>query len=219
MKQDFWHERWQKNQIAFHQQETSAHLEKYWSYLGMKKNTKVFVPLCGKSLDMIYLQKNGHEVIGVEIDQIAVEAFFAENKLTFEKKETKKYNIWKSDNIVIFQGDFFLLSDEIKDVSAIYDRASLVALPSEMRKKYSQHLGNITAQGCKMLLVVFEYSQEEMNGPPFSVNQKEVKELFENSFEIEHLETISILEKFEIFQKKGLTKLSESIYILTKKIK
>ena len=81
MKAEFWLERWQRNEIGFHQGEINAHLQDYWDRVGLKEGGEVFVPLCGKSNDMLWLRAQGHRVLGVELSPLAVEAFFVENQL------------------------------------------------------------------------------------------------------------------------------------------
>ncbi len=215
MERDFWHRRWNNNEIHFHQHQTSPYLEKYWHQLDIPNNSRVFVPLCGKSLDMLYLQQMGYDVVGAEIDEIAVSAFFDVNRLTAKKQNYTSYTTWESDSITIFHGDFFAISHEIKNISAIYDRASLVALPQPMKEKYSEHIASIAAPGCKILLVTFEYPQQQMSGPPFAVHRDELEQLFP-SFSIKHLETIDVFEQYEPLAERGLQQLLESIYILEK---
>ena len=140
MEKSFWLKKWEENQIGFHNNEFHPLLVSHLGKLGLKTPSRIFVPLCGKSLDLIYLASLGHQVIGLELSEKAILSFFTENKLDFEKKVHGPYNRYscKNLNIKILQGDFFqLTTDYLGPIDFIYDRASLIALPSEMRKPYS----------------------------------------------------------------------------------
>ncbi len=204
MEPSFWIERWENGQTAFHQNRVNEHLKKYWEHLRLEKESLVFVPLCGKSNDMIWLRDAGFRVIGVELSEEAVNQFFAENAMENEK-----------DGIKLLCNDFFRLTpDDLNKVAAVYDRASLIALPPEMRRQYAQTMAQLLKPGAQILLVTFEYDQGFMNGPPFSVEPGEVKELYEKMFEIETLLNSTSLEVPVRFQERGLVEMKESVYRL-----
>ncbi len=218
MQADFWLERWEQNQIGFHEKEINSHLQKFWDKLNIPTGSKIFVPLCGKSSDMLWLLSKGFQVFGVELSPLAVKNFFAENSLEAQVSEYGAFQRWKMDGLTIFQGNFFDLSGEdLQSCCAIYDRASLIALPVEMRQQYSQHLSNIVPALSKTLLVTLEYNQNKMQGPPFSVTKNEVHTLFAAASTIECLYSEDILEQNERFKQKGLTRLIESAYFLNTK--
>src|SRR6056297_3166422 len=128
MKADFWLDRWQKSQIGFHQNEVNPHLEAYWSDLDLSSGASVFVPLCGKSLDMLWLAGTGHRVIGIELNDIAVKSFFDENKLTPSISSKYPFEVYQYGEIEIWRGNFFTLDkNDLNRVKAVYDRAALVA--------------------------------------------------------------------------------------------
>lgn len=213
MQADFWLERWEQNQIGFHEEEINSHLQKFWTNLKIPSGSKIFVPLCGKSSDMLWLLSQGYQVFGVELSPLAVKSFFAENKLEARVTDCGAFQRWEMDGLSIFQGDFFDLSSEnLLGCSAIYDRASLIALPVEMRQQYTQHLRKIVPTLSHTLLVTLEYDQNEMQGPPFSVSEDEVQRLFASASNIECLFTEDILEQNEQFKQKGLTRLIERAY-------
>jgi len=144
MKKDFWLERWEREEIGFHQNVINPYLCEYWQELHLACDSMVFVPLCGKSRDMLWLRKQGHQVMGVELSNIAVQAFFKENGYTPHHVARGKFEHCEADGIRILCGDFFDLSkDDLAKVSAVYDRASLIALPPEMRERYVRHLAGI----------------------------------------------------------------------------
>lgn len=215
MDSDFWHERWRQNQIGFHQQEINAHLQAFWPDLKLPAGSRVFVPLCGKSRDLLWLRAQEQEVLGVEVSPIAVRDFFDENQLQPEILLKEQYERWEEDKLVILCCDFFELdAEDLKDISAVYDRASLVALPLEMRARYARHLAQILPPTAQLLLVSMEYEQEEMQGPPFSVHEDEIQELFGSNFQISRLYSHDMLKENPALQKKGLTQMIEKVYKL-----
>lgn len=216
MRERFWHERWQNNEIAFHQPAASPHLERFWPQLNMSTGAEVFVPLCGKSLDMLWLREQGLQVLGIELSDVAVRDFFAENNLEPTRSKQGKFERWQVDGITLLLGDFFELAvDDLQGVSAVYDRASLIALPPDMRFRYAEHLAGILPDAAETLLVTLEYPQQEMDGPPFSVSRQAVNDLFGGWRDVACLHSESILENLPRFQEKGLTSLTETVYRLS----
>ena len=216
MQVDFWLERWEQNQIGFHEQEINSHLQKFWGNLNILPGSKIFVPLCGKSSDMLWLLSQGYQVFGVELSPLAVKSFFAENDLEARMTDSGAFQRWEMDGLEIFQGNFFdLSSEDLQDCCAIYDRASLIALPIEMRQQYVKHLNEIAPAISHSLLVTLEYDQDEMQGPPFSVAENEVHNLFAAASKIECLFKEDILQQNKQFKQKGLTRLVEKAYWLS----
>lgn len=217
MDPQFWHGRWERDQIGFHQQEINVHLQNFWGRLGTPRNAPVFVPLCGKSQDMCWLAEQGHPVVGVELSPIAVEAFFAENGLTATRTDQGAFTRWHSGSITILCGDFFALRrEDLADVAGVYDRASLIALPPEMRQRYAHYMAELLAPQTPCLLVTFEYPQQQMDGPPFSVAAAEVEALYRDGFELERLYHRNILDENPRFKEAGLTSLEERVFRLTR---
>ncbi len=216
MKAEFWLERWQRKEIGFHQDEINAHLQEYWGGLRLSAGGEVFVPLCGKSSDMLWLRAQGHRVLGVELSPLAVEDFFLENELKPQVRSAGAFDRWSCDGVSILCGDFFdLEAADVKAVAGVYDRASLVALPQEMRERYAQHLHRILPAGSPMLLVSMDYAQQEMGGPPFAVSEAEVRGLYEAHYAIERLYTLDVLAENPRFRERGLTRLDEVVYRLS----
>ncbi len=186
MEHAFWHARWEEGRIGFHQDDTNALLLEHWSALGCNAERQVFVPLCGKSGDMLWLREQGHPVIGVELNESACEAFFAENDAKAEKALSGAYQRYLCDGIELLCGDVFELDVErLAQVGAVYDRAALVALPPEMRKRYAQMLIELLPAGVTILLVSMEFEGDQ--GPPFAVLEDEVRMLFESRFQVQRL--------------------------------
>jgi len=217
MKLDFWHQRWEQNQIGFHQREINTHLQQFWQQLVLPERSTVFVPLCGKSRDLLWLRAQGHKVLGVEISPIACAAFFEENGLQPDIDRQGSFQHFEADGLSILCGDFFqLTAADLSQVDGAYDRASLVALPPAMRLDYVRHLDAILPAAIRVLLVTMEYPQVEMDGPPFSVHEDEVQSLFEGRFNTQLLFQLDILAENLRFQQKGLSALQENAYLLSR---
>lgn len=216
MKKDFWLERWEREDIGFHQDDFNPHLRRYWHEMHLAPGSLVFVPLCGKSRDMLWLREQGHRVLGVELSDIAVQAFFRENGYASGHVQDGKFERCEANGIRILCGDFFDLSrNDMADVQAVYDRASLIALPPEMRERYVRHLASILPPATRILLITVEYPQPEMQGPPFSVSIGEVETLFCEYAEVGLLAKLDVLEQNPRFQQRGLSRLQENIFMLT----
>jgi thiopurine S-methyltransferase len=151
------------------------------------------------------------KVVGIELVHKAVKDFFKENKLTHSTQQSGKLNIFSSDTIVLFQGDFFDLNKEqTASFDAIYDRASIVAFDQPERKRYVNHLMSFLEPGGRILLIALEYDQNQMTGPPFSVPADEIERLYAPYGVLELLETSDILD--ERFRKKGLDGMLERVF-------
>ena len=216
MKKEFWLERWERDETGFHQDDTNPYLRQYWQELKLQRGSTVFVPLCGKSLDMLWLREQGHQVLGVELSAIAVRAFFGENGYTPQHETQGKFDRCEADGIRILCGDFFDLGkDDLKNVVAVYDRASLIALPPEMRERYVRHLAGILPPATRILLVTVDYPQTEMQGPPFPVSSGDVEALYRDHAEVRPLAQLDVLAQNPRFQQRGLSRMRENIFLLT----
>ncbi|NOT84481.1 MAG: thiopurine S-methyltransferase [Methylococcaceae bacterium] len=215
MTPEFWLQNWQAHKIGFHQAETNSYLRSFWQQLNLANDSRVFVPLCGKSLDLLWLCQQGHSVIGVELSPLAVSDFFAEHELAHTQFAQDCFECREAERLTLLQGDFFnLLPEHVEEVAGVFDRASLVALPIELRQQYVQHLKRILPDNAKILLVSFEYDQAEMPGPPFSVTEAEVHALYQDVYTIECLLQQDILKDNPQFRARGLTRLQEKVFLL-----
>lgn len=192
------------------------HLPTYWSRLQLNQGANILVPLCGKSLDLLWLKNKKYTVIGVEVSEKAAKDFFHKNELSFEKSTNASFTIYQSGNLAIWAGDFFKLKKgNLPDINAVYDKAALIALPLEKRKRYAEKLLSFCHPATQILMNTFEYEQEEMNGPPFAVSFDEVKKLFGKHFTVDLLHQESIIDDLPKFQQRGLSSyLIEKIYHL-----
>jgi len=219
MELGFWHERWERAEIGFHQQEINFHLRQFWNRLELPVGQRVFVPLCGKSKDLLWLAAQGHPVTGVEISRLAVEAFFQENDLQPRRWGKGAFDVWEQDEIRILLGDFFALERRhLADIAGVYDRASLIALPPPMRERYAAKLDAILPAGIRSLLVTLEYEQTRLAGPPFAVDEAEVRTLYGGTHAVELLYTRDALAEESRWRDRGLTWLLEKAYRLTHRL-
>ena len=215
MEPEFWQQRWRQNQIGFHLDRVNPVLVNHWNRLQLAPQSTVLVPLCGKSLDLIWLANQGHHVVGVECSEVAVQAFFDEQKLSCRQGEYRGFRVFSAGNISILQGDYFDLDREfLEDVAAVYDRAALVAMPFSMRENYVARLQSHLPSHSQILLVTLKYNQQLMSGPPFSVSDDEVHALYQHQFDINLIHHQDILSHQQRFAERGLDYLHESVFHL-----
>ena len=189
MEAEFWKQRWNKNEIGWHEGRTNAMLAKHWPALQLATGSRVFVPLCGKTLDMAWLAAQGYRVMGVELSEIAVRDFFGESGLVPACGSRDGFEVSSAGGIEIWCGDLFKLEPRhLADVAGVYDRASLVAMPPSMQPAYAAKLAEILPPGVPMLLVTFTLDEAQPVGPPFSTPPARVRTLFEKDFVIAALE-------------------------------
>ena len=218
MDSQFWRARWARNQIGFHLPEVNPYLQRHWPQLALAQGAKVLVPLCGKSLDLVWLASQGHRVLGVELSEQAVDAFFSEQGLTPRISQRGVFKVYQADVIEVWCGDFFALdADALRDCTALYDRAALIALPPLMRARYTEHLNVLLGAGCKGLLITLDYDQTQKAGPPFAVIDDEVKLLLGAHWTLEVLEEHDVLGESWKFVQDGVTRLEERVYQLTRR--
>jgi thiopurine S-methyltransferase len=215
MDPTFWRERWQNQDIGFHQPIIHDLLQKHWRGLGLDAGSQVFVPLCGKSLDMVWLAEQGHRVIGAELSDIAIDDFFAERGLEPKVRKVGRFIVKSADAYELWCGDIFDLPPEaIAGVSGVYDRAALVAFPSDLQERYAAKLKELVPAVAPILLISLDYDAACMTGPPFTVPRRQVGRLFVDSYVITELESRPALDLNPRFRQRGLTALDECAYLL-----
>lgn len=218
MHHDFWHERWQTGQIGFHQSAVHPFLARWWRTLGIPAAARVYVPLCGKSLDMVWLAERGHAIVGSELSPIAIREFFAGQGLEPARADLDGCIRHTAGPYTILEGDALALTPaQTGPIEAVYDRAALVALPPEMRAAYAASLARLAPPGAQVLLVAFEYPQEMKGGPPFSVTAEEIRELFEMAFTVREVERLDILAENPKFAEIGIPALHETAVVLRRR--
>lgn len=209
MKEDFWHQKWELGDIAFHESEVNPFLIEHFEKLNLPKDSRIFLPLCGKTRDIAWLLACGYRVVGAELSEIAIKELFKDLVVAPEISKVGDLIHYRSNNIDIFVGDIFAVSaDYLGSVSAIYDRAALVALPAEVRANYTTHLINIS-DAAPQLLITYEYKQQFIEGPPFSVNEEEVKRHYGASYHLKPIETMNVAGGL-----KGQVAATETVWLL-----
>ncbi len=194
MESKFWQQRWQEGRIGFHKSDVNPELIKYFSNIALPAGSRVLVPLCGKSIDMVWLACAGYDVVGIELVESAVQAFFAEQNITptiteltsaADKSTLKRYQgQLTGQTITLWAADIFALSTI--DIDAIYDRAALIALPANMRADYSTHIVKLS-NNAPQLLITLNYDQSKKDGPPFSINQQQLHQYYSADYKIVEL--------------------------------
>ena len=189
MKKEFWAARWSEGLIGFNQAEANDYLKKHWPALGLDSSARVLVPLCGKSVDLLWLRAQGHAVVGVEFVDQAIHDFFNDHKIPFEPTALG----WRATDhgppLTLVRHDFLTLQpQQIGAFDAFYDRASVVALPPEMQAGFGRALGTMLKPHSQSLLLSFEYPPAQRQGPPFATDYEQLKEILGINFEIEPIE-------------------------------
>jgi len=200
MNSEFWHEVWNKKEIGFHKDKPHKMLVNFFHELNLKEKSRIFVPLCGKTLDIGWLLSSGYSVVGVELSESAIIDLF--NELNLKATITKRDHLKKfsSERIDIYCGDFFdLPSFCIDEVDAIYDRAAMVALPHEMRARYTRHLRLIT-HNAPLFLITFEYPDGALKGPPFSISSKEIENHYKEKYTVSLKQKVSMQGRLKDFK-------------------
>lgn len=215
MEHSFWEERWQRGEIGFHQPHIHAQLQQFWPGLSLPKGSIVFVPLSGKTRDMVWLAEQGHKVIGAELSELAVRDFFKDCGLTPAVAPSGPFHVFEAGPYTIYQGDFFALpADALRGVAVCYDRAAMIALPPEMRPQYAEKLASVLPLEAAIFVISIEYPEGEIKGPPFAVAQDEVHALYGKLYDIDVLEVRDGLAASDNLKKRGVTRLEEVAYLL-----
>jgi len=201
MNPEFWYKRWQEGRIGFNQSAINPLLIEYFNRLNLTAGSRVFVPLCGKSIDMVWLATQGYEVVGVELVETAVQEFFAEHNIqptVYQQADSpaiKYYQGQLSGQIItLWVADIFALTaKDIGSINAIYDKAALIALPADLRVTYSEQVRKLSSDTSKVdaaneitpqLLLTLNYDQRKKNGPPFSISAKQLEQYYGEYYQI-----------------------------------
>ena len=209
---EFWHNRWHTQQIGWHRAVYNDMLIKHWPTINAVEGSEVIVPLCGKSLDMLWLAEQGYSVIGLEMVEEAVKTFFEENTLPYVTEKSANHHRYTSQNFTIYQGNVFNLEAGTLNADAWYDRAAMIAIDPSMRQAYVEQIRNQTKPGAVGLLITFAYPQEQMAGPPFALHDEHVFDLFSDGFEVECLETMSLDDDKD----RGLSSVKSTVFKITR---
>lgn len=211
MQPDYWLERWEKGRIGFHQATGNPRLVEHYRALG--DAIRVLVPLCGKSADLEWLVVQGFEVVGIELSDLAAQAFFSERGFTPERREQGPFVAYQHGNITILVGDFFAArAEELGAFDGVYDRAAMIALPEELRARYCAHLQTLLTPKAKMLLVTLHF--DAPSGPPFSVSPEEVASAYAAAKKLTPLASVDAREDAPGPVERGATFVQENVYAI-----
>lgn len=207
--QEHWLERWRESRTGWHEVHGSELLRRYWPEL--PPGSSVLVPMCGKTVDLLWLAGKGHSVVGVELSPIAARAFFAENALAYSTDSVGLLTRFcASDRSIEFYcGDYFEFDGGPFD--AVYDRGALVAVPEEARPVYAEHTDGLLRSDAFRMLITLEYDRRRVPGPPYSVAANEVRGYWP---ELDQVFTRNDIETGSPkFRKAGLTEVMESVWL------
>ncbi len=212
MQESYWHNRWDKNEISFHTPEANPLLIEHFGTLSQPRGSRVFVPLCGKTLDMHWLLAQGYRVVGAELSELAITQLFDDLGLKPEVKTIGALKHYSAEQLDIYVGNIFeLTTDVLGPIDAIYDRAAIVALPENIRQDYTRHLMKITLKA-PMLLISYVYDQNLMEGPPFSVGDNKVKTYYGDHYTLSFLASVDIAGGL-----KGKCPATENVWLMKRK--
>lgn len=218
MEPAFWRDRWQNQEIGFHQADYHDLLLKHWPELNVPPGTDVFVPLCGKSLDMVWLAQQGHRVIGAELSELAVDAFFAERGLTPAIRTEGAFTVKSAGPYELWCGDFFdLPAQALHNVSGVFDRAALIALPPGMQQRYADKMASVVPATAPMLVVTLDYDPAQMSGPPFNTPPAQVHKLYDAQFNVQEIGGRDVMKTHPHFAARGLSALEECAFVLRRR--
>ncbi|RME92794.1 MAG: hypothetical protein D6767_02395 [Candidatus Hydrogenedentota bacterium] len=221
MEYSFWKSRWDARQIGFHQAKPNAHLQKNIERLKERFGNRVFVPLAGKTKDIVFLLNQQCKVIAVEFVQDAILEFFQENDIPYSVTPESQAGTgvcYEAKNLKFYAADALQDSPPwANQFDWVFDRAALVALDAKRRKQYAKRITQATRAGGGQLLIAFHYNPEAMQGPPFSVSNEEVQKLYGEDWEISLVESVNLMEKSPFAKGNPNAKVfEENVFILKK---
>lgn len=214
----FWTELWREGRTSFHKEEVNHDLVNIFPNLNVPARGRVLVPLCGKSLDMLWLIRQGYHVVGIELIEQAIHQFAQEHQIAFQQEIIGQIKHFFTDNMDLWVTDIFALNSElIQSVDAIYDRAALIALPKKLRSEYVDICLQWLKPKGSILLKTLEYNQEEIQGPPYSVSPEEVALLYRQCAIIESLKSqIREQNRNDPLFMKGISRANDQVWCIRK---
>ncbi|TAN05528.1 MAG: thiopurine S-methyltransferase [Rhodanobacteraceae bacterium] len=220
MNAEYWLQRWREGRTGWHHDKVMPLLEKHWPTLNVPRGARVLVPLCGKSLDMLWLAQQGLQVLGVDLSPVALETFLTDNQLHARGRAQAGSTHYEVTNppgggIELVNGDVFSVAGAVLGAChAFYDRAALIALPAADRERLAGEVYATLAPAARGLLITLDYPEGEMQGPPFSVDESEVHRLFDARWTVRQLERRDILASQPSFRDNGVSALHTAVYAL-----
>lgn len=219
MDASFWRGRWRREETGWHSSTVNRHLERHWPSLVTGPGGRVLVPLCGKSLDLEWLADRGHEVVGVELSELACHQFFQDRDLDPEVSTSGAFQVHETPGMRLLCGDMFALTPgDVGEVSYWYDRAALIALSPAQRPTYERVMASALPSGARGLLIGLAYPPDQKSGPPFPVPEEEVLQTWSPDFDVEVVERADVVDDEPRFRQVwGLTELIQTLYVLRRR--
>mmetsp|Transcript_74826 Transcript_74826/g.200606 ORF Transcript_74826/g.200606 Transcript_74826/m.200606 type:complete len:310 (-) Transcript_74826:305-1234(-) len=230
-----WEQRWIGGEIGFHMEDVNYCLLQFFRQLlddsisAPEFPKRILVPLCGKTVDMAFMQSRGHKVTGIDGVRLAAEQYITEQGMKviqttkqdgFEVLELQHGNGHTSFPMRFVVGDFFRIRPSvIGTFEACWDRGSLVAIDPPSRKEYVAAITAVLEKGARILLVVVEHPpmQGGKLGPPFTVTGEEVEALYGKDYQIELLQREDRMGVEPRWRQAGCDYYNEVTYLLTKR--
>ncbi|XP_071529319.1 thiopurine S-methyltransferase-like [Panulirus ornatus] len=216
-----WTQKWATGRTLWHKNDVNYALLHHETLLLRSPGLRVFVPLCGKSVDLKWFYDKGHTVVGVEgVEQAAVE-FFSEHSLNYKTEQLTWAKLYKTndDRLNIYCCDMFKVDiATLGKFDVVWDRGSLVAIYEEDRKSYVSILKSLLASDFRYLLSVTQYTpNENFSGPPRNIPTELIEELFGEICKLKILEKFYWTEEDELIARWSLKSMDETIVLLTPK--
>jgi thiopurine S-methyltransferase len=210
MGPDYWLQRWKDGRIGFHYADVNPLLVEHHQVFD--DSVRVLVPLCGKSVDLEWLVVHGYEVVGIELSELAAQAFFAERGFVPERREEGSFIRYQHGGVTILVGDFFSAnSQELGSFDGVYDRSAMIALPEDLRARYAVHLQTLLTPQAKLLLFTLHY--DAPGGPPFSVSPAEVTRAYAGA-KIRELSSVDARADEPALVEAGASFVHENVYVI-----
>jgi thiopurine S-methyltransferase len=208
-----WHDFWSREgNPGFHEEEGNGYLKQFLPSFDLNPGDHVFLPLCGKTVDMLWLVEQGFTVSGVELSEVAVKAFFEESGIDYKVEPLEDFTCYYSDKIKIYHGNFIDLKPwHLQSCQLVYDRAAIIAIEPDIRHLYSQHMLHIIPQTAAMMVILLEYDQEVISGPPFSVTPGEIESCYAKRYQIETLFREEMIDQEPRWRERGLKSFKETV--------
>ncbi len=217
MNNQLWIAKWKRNDIAFHQLSINPLLQRYIANLNLSSGDQILVPLCGKSIDITWLSKSKFHVIGVELSEIAIQAYFDALKVIPEKHHQRHFTKWSYQNIEIWCGDIFDLKKmDLAKIKLLYDNASLTAFSAEDRIQYVRHFSDNLPHDCQILLITDETPDDQQFNSMKTIDS-EVTALYAAHHKIELLHGENCFKKDPEYPEGPNRPMEEKVYLIKRR--
>ena len=201
-----WLDRWEEGRIGWHEPSGNLNLQAHWQW----SDRRVLVPMCGKTQDLLWLEAQGNEVVGVELSEIAILAFFEESDLTFERIDGSLPGYRALERRVsLYCGDYFVFQEGPFD--AHFDRGALVALSPDLRSRYAKHTSSLLTDDARQFVLTVEYDQAVCDGPPYSITPEELGDHWPHL--LRHAVVDDTANAPPKFLEAGLEKMNEVVWV------